>query len=86
MPSDDDEFAYFTQRSIYVRGDARKKNWGTTNHKVKVWVFKDEPEIANLEYKCPYCDHQGLMQVPWVKPLKFECQACGKKISVPKLK
>ena len=86
QPTKNDKLNYFTQRSIYVRGDKRKKNWGSTEHKVKVWVFKDEPTIANVEYLCPYCNHKGAKQMPWEKPLIFNCDKCGKKIKVPKLK
>ncbi len=85
-PDENDELLYFTQRSVYKRGDPKKKNWGTTDHKVKVWVFKEEPETANVEYSCPYCDYKGTKQVKWVRPFSFECDNCGKKIRVPKLK
>lgn len=86
LPEENDEFLYFTQRSIYRRGDERKKTYGTTKHKARVWVFKDEPETANIEYTCPYCDHKGSGQDKWVKPFKFSCEKCGKKIRIPKLK
>ncbi len=86
QPTENDELAYFTQRSIYKRGDKRKQTWGSTEHYCKVWVFKDEPEIANVEYYCPYCEHKGLKQVKWVKPFSFTCDNCGKTIRVPKLK
>ncbi|MFA5406836.1 MAG: hypothetical protein WC307_05785 [Candidatus Nanoarchaeia archaeon] len=85
-PKDDDKLVYFTQRFVYVRGDNRKSNWGETEHKIKVWVFKDEPDKANVDYSCPYCGKNGLIQLPWVKPLIFNCDSCGKKIKVPKLK
>ncbi len=86
MPTEKDEFLYFTQRSVYARGDPRKENWGTTEHKVKVWVFKDEPTIANVEYSCPYCGYKGLKQQKWERPFVVTCDNCGKKIRVPKLK
>ena len=87
-PDENDKLNYFTQRSLYIRGDKRKKNWGSTDHKIKVWVFKEEPDVANVEYQCPNCDHKGAKQMEWVRPLIFLCdnKDCGKKIKVPKLK
>lgn len=85
-PKEKDEFLYFTQRSVYARGDKRRKTWGKTKHKAKVWVFKDEPEKANVKYFCPYCDNKDNKQVKWKKPFKFKCDKCGKTIRVPKLK
>lgn len=85
MPEENDALEYFTQRSIYKRGDPRKKNWGTTKHKVKVWVFKDEPNTANVTYVCPYCDNEGRKQEPYKEPFKFKCDECDKTIRVPKL-
>lgn len=85
-PEDNDKFLYFTQRSIYARGDYRKKTWGSTEHKVKVWVFKDEPEIANVEYSCPYCEKKGAKQTAWARPLSFTCDKCERTIKIAKLK
>lgn len=86
MPKDNDDFLYFTQRSVYARGDTRKKNWGETEHKVKLWVFKDEPKTANLDYSCPYCGGKGIKQSEWSQPFEFVCDKCKKIIKVPKLK
>ena len=85
-PGDNDDFLYFTQRSIYARGDKRSKNWGATEHKAKVWVFKDEPEIANVDYSCPYCKNKGSKQSPWKRPFSFTCDECERTIKVAKLK
>ena len=85
-PNENDKLQYFTQQSIYKRGDPKKKNWGSTDHKIKVWVFKEEPTVANVEYTCPYCEYKGSIQLEWVKPLIFNCENCGKKLKVPKLK
>jgi transcription elongation factor Elf1 len=86
MPKEDDNLVYFTQRFVYARGDNRKDNWGETEHKVKVWVFNDEPKTANVEYSCPYCGHNDAKQIKQEKPLIVICDKCGKKIKVPKLK
>ena len=84
MPKDEDVFEYFTQRSLYKWGDKRKKNWGSTPHKAKVWVFKDEPEIANVEYSCPNCEFKGSKQTPYEVDYSFECDGCKKILKVPK--
>ncbi len=84
-PKDNDDFLYFTQRSVYAKGDDRKDNWGETEHRVKVWVFKDEPTKANVEYSCPYCGNKDSMQIDYVEPVEFPCGKCGKIIKVPKL-
>lgn len=85
MPKDDEVFAYFTKRSVYARGDSRKDNWGSTEHFVKVWVFSDEPAIANVEYSCPNCGHKDSKQTPYDEPFSFSCDGCSKVIKVPKL-
>ena len=84
-PKDDEVFAYFTKRSVYARGDSRKDNWGSTEHFVKVWVFSDEPNIANVEYSCPNCGHSEGRQFPYDEPFEFACDSCSKTIKVPKL-
>ncbi len=85
-PTEKDELIYYTQRSVYRVGDPKREKWEPTKHYVKVWVFKDEPKVANVEYCCPYCDYKGLKQQEWKKPFVVICENCGKKIRVPELR
>lgn len=50
--------------------------------------------IANVEYTCPFCGKKGEFSGNFKKPekksatvmLKFECEHCGKKIKIVRLK
>ena len=84
-PTENDSIIYFTQRSVYAKGDTRKDNWGETEHKAKVWIFKDAPTRTNYDYSCPYCGHKDSGQAENIEPFEFACDKCGKIIKVPKL-
>ncbi|PIN99844.1 hypothetical protein COT72_04625 [archaeon CG10_big_fil_rev_8_21_14_0_10_43_11] len=51
----------------------------------------DFEAIANIEYVCPYCSHEGAKQEHFIrtktsKKFTFACDACGKKLEMSKLK
>ena len=53
--------------------------------KVRVVVFKDEPNIAYVKYKCPKCGYESELKKEWKRPFYFNCEKCNHKISVPRL-
>ncbi len=59
-------------------------------HTVEKQEYEDTL-TANIIYTCPYCSHQGEIQIPFkrktfegAKALVFECAKCKKKIAITK--
>lgn len=84
-PSQGDKLEYFTRRTI-------------GSGKAMVWRFAGE-ELANIEYTCPHCGHQGEKQQAFERVKKrmeirgkkktvdafvFMCDSCGKEIALEK--
>ncbi len=51
----------------------------------------EESLVLNIQYKCPYCGHEGEATVPYVRKkfegipaYVFECSNCHKKIGITK--
>ena len=52
--------------------------------KIRVLATKDN--VARVEYKCPYCEHEDYTEEEWKRPFSIKCGKCDKTIKVPKLK
>ena len=72
LPKSIDECDYFTKRTI-------------ENGYVYIWVLKGE-KIMNIKYKCPVCGYEGEIRKEFKRPIRFQCQKCGHKFLIPKLK
>ena len=68
---------YHTQRSV-------KNSKNQPTGKIRVLAMPDG--IARVEYTCPECRHEAYTEVPWKRPFYVNCEKCGHKISVQKLK
>ncbi len=86
-PDTERKMKYFTKRFIYKKGDLRAKTFEKTRHYAILWVYDDEPAILNINYKCPYCNHEdgktGVFDS--TTAIKFTCNNCGEIINAPKL-
>lgn len=67
------KFHYHTWRQLENDGEVR----------VLVW---EEDDPARTEYVCPDCGHHGYHEQEWKRPFWVECEECGNKFNVPKLK
>ncbi|MFH1364050.1 MAG: hypothetical protein ABIH52_00155 [Candidatus Aenigmatarchaeota archaeon] len=70
-------FKYVTNRQV-------KNKAGEDTGRMKLFVKKDS-ELAEGEYTCPECRHNGKINDPWVKPFAIKCEKCNITIKLPKL-
>ncbi len=78
-PEDISEVKFFTRQVLTKRGS--KEPTGS----VFLWCYKNSNEMQG-KYTCPYCGHKGEVRGEFKVPFKFECEKCGKKIRVDKLR
>lgn len=74
------DFEYFTNRKLVYKKTKEESG------KARVAVEKGST-TAKIEYTCPACANAGYLEQAFEKiPLYFNCEKCGYKVKVDKLK
>ncbi len=69
-------YRYITNRKIAgARGEGN----------IKVLV-KGGSDVAEVDYRCPECQHAEHQSKPWKRPFSINCSKCGCLLRIPKLK
>lgn len=69
----------------YITTRVLENSKGEKKGKIRVIVYKDEPNIACVRYLCPECNHQEETTLPWKKPLIVKCSNCEYKMKIVNL-
>jgi len=69
----------------YVTNRTLKNKAGEDKGKLKAFVKTGET-LAQGDYVCPECSHEGKINQEFKRPFSLKCEGCGITLKVPKLK